>query len=79
VVGNGNSYSFEIPYYAYFSIEIFAKGNSNKSTQSIYMNFDAASIASVPNFNILNGGLLNTPLVFKLIYQNQKEPIVVFD
>lgn len=78
-VDTGNAYKFEIPYYAYFSIEIFAKGNADKKTNNVYMNFDAAALTSVPNFNILNGGLLNTPLVFKLIYQYQKEPIVVFN
>ena len=79
VLGYGNAYSFEVPYYAYFSIEIFAKGNSDKCTNNVYMNFDAAALTTVPDFNLLNGGLLNTPLVFKLIYKNQKEPIVVFD
>lgn len=77
--GSGNGYNFEIPYFAYFSIEVFAKGNTDKRTNNIYMAFDAASLVSVPKFNILNGGLLNTPLVFRLIYQGQKEPIVVFE
>jgi hypothetical protein len=77
--GVGNGYKFEIPHYAYFSIEIFAKGNTDKRTNNLYMAFDAASLVSVPEFNILSGGLLNTPLVFRLIYQYQKEPIVVFN
>ena len=76
---NGNAYKFEIPHYAHFSIEIFAKGNTDKQTNNIYMNFDAAALITVPSFNILSGGLLNTPLVFELIYQYQKEPIVVFN
>ena len=77
--GLGDAYKFEVPYYSYFSIEVFAKGNTDKTTNNIYMNFDAAALTTVPNFNILSGGLLNTPLVFRLIYQYQKEPIVVFD
>ena len=78
-IDTGNAYKFEIPYHAYFSIEIFAKGNTDKQTNNIYMSFDAAALTTVPNFNILSGGLLNTPLVFKLIYQYQKEPVVVFN
>jgi hypothetical protein len=76
---HGDKYSFEIPFYPYFELDIFMKGNTNKITNDIYMHFDAASLASVPNFNIVNGGILNTPLVFNLIYANQEEPIIVFE
>ena len=75
----GDKYSFEIPHYPYFIVEIFMKGNTNKVTNDVYMRFDAASLVSVPNFNIINGGILNTPLVFNLIYTNQEEPIIVFE
>lgn len=79
IYGLGDAYKFEVPYYSYFSIEVFVKGNADKQTNNVYMNFDAAALTTVPNFNILSGGLLNTPLVFRLIYQYQKEPIVVFN
>ena len=79
VESEGDVYNFEIPHYPYFSIELFAKGNTNKITNDVYMNFDAVSLASVPNFNVNYGGILNTPLVFNIIYQNQEEPIVVFE
>ena len=76
---SGDKYSFEVPTYGYFSVEIFVKGNTNKITNDIYMHFDALSLATVPNFNIMNGGILNTPLVFNIIYTNQEEPIIVFE
>lgn len=75
----GDKYSFEIPHFPYFKLEVFMKGNTNKITNNIYMRFDAASLASVPNFNITSGGILNTPLVFNIIYINQEEPIIVFE
>lgn len=78
-VEQGDKYSFEVPFYPYFELDIFMKGNTNKITNDIYMHFDAASLASVPNFNIMSGGILNTPLVFNLIYVNQEEPIIVFE
>lgn len=76
---NGDSYNFETPHFGYFELEVFIKGNTNKITNNVFMHFDAASLVGVPNFNILNGGLLNTPLVFDIIYANQKEPLIVFD
>lgn len=75
----GDKYSFEVPFYPYFALDIFMKGNTDKITNDVYMHFDAASLVSVPNFNIINGGILNTPLVFNLIYINQEEPIIVFE
>lgn len=75
----GEGYSFEIPSYGWFSIEIYAKGNTNKATNTAYMQFSAASLISVPQLNIVNGGLFGTPLIFKLIYNNQPEPVVVFE
>lgn len=75
----GDKYSFEVPSYGYFSIDIFIKGNTNKITNDVYMHFDALSLATVPNFNIMSGGILNTPLVFNIIYVHQDEPIIVFE
>lgn len=75
----GNKYSFEIPFYPYFQADIFMKGNTNKITNGVYMHFDALSLVSVPNFNIISGGMLNTPLVFNVIYKGQPEPIIVFE
>lgn len=78
-IAYGDKYSFEVPLYPYFELDVFMKGNTNKIANDIYMHFDAASLASVPNFNIVSGGILNTPLVFNLIYVNQEEPIIVFE
>jgi hypothetical protein len=75
----GDKYSFEVPSYGYFSVEVFMKGNTNKISNDVYMHFDALSLATVPNFNIMNGGILNTPLVFNIIYSKQEEPIIVFE
>ena len=76
---SGDKYSFEMPSYGYFIADIFIKGNTNKITNDVYIHFDALSLASVPNFNIMSGGILNTPLVFNIIYTNQDEPIIVFE
>lgn len=78
-LATGNKYSFEIPFYPYFEVDIFMKGNTNKITNGVYMHFDALSLVSVPNFNIISGGMLNTPLVFNVIYQGHPEPIIVFE
>lgn len=75
----GNKYSFEIPYYPYFEVDVFIKGNTNKISNDVFMHFDAVSLAAVPNFNIYEGGILNTPLVFNVIYAHQEEPFVVFE
>jgi len=77
-LATGAKYSFEVPHYPYFQADIFMKGNVNKITNDVYMHFDALSLISVPNFNIISGGMLNTPLVFNVIYQSQPEPIIVF-
>ena len=75
----GDKYGFEIPHYPYFELDIFMKGNNNKISNTIYMNFPALGLVSVPNFNIISGGMLNTPLVFNVIYTGQPEPIIVFE
>ena len=75
----GDKYSFEIPHYPYFELDIFMKGNTNKISNDLYMHFNAASLVAVPNLNITSGGILQTPLVFDIIYARQEEPIVVFE
>ena len=75
----GDKYTLEIPYYPYFALDIFMKGNTNKISNDIYMHFDAASLVAVPNLNIMSGGILHTPLVFDIIYARQEEPIVAFE
>lgn len=75
----GRVYDFEVPHYPYFSIEIIAKGNTNKSFGTTLMKFDSVSLVSVPRFNFIQGDILNIPLTFKVIYQNQEEPVVVFN
>ena len=75
----GDKYTFEIPYYPYFEIDVFIKGNTNKISNDVFMHFDAVSLVAVPNFNIYEGGILNTPLVFNVIYTHQEEPFVVFE
>lgn len=75
----GDKYSFEIPHYPYFELDIFMKGNTNKISNDLYMHFNAVSLVAVPNLNITSGGILQTPLVFDIIYARQEEPIVVFE
>ena len=75
----GDIYQFEVPYYPYMELEIFMKGNTNKISNDVYMNFNAVSLVSVPDFNIYEGGILNTPLVFNIVYARQEEPFIVFE
>ena len=75
----GDKYQFEVPYYPYMELEIFMKGNTNKISNDVYMNFNAVSLVSVPDFNIYEGGILNTPLVFNVVYAHQEEPFIVFE
>lgn len=71
----GTKYSLEVPYYPYFELEIFGRGNVDKSTSEMYMHFYAASFISTPQFTPRNG-IFDLPLQFKFIYTGQEEPII---
>lgn len=77
LVKTGKIYKFDMPIYPYFSLEIIGKGNTDKKTSGVYLNFDAVSLVSTPALDIISGGMLNAPLVFDIIYKNQKEPVIV--
>ena len=66
------SFNFNTPTYGYFSLDICGKGNLNKKTKDIYLNFPAVSLMSVPVFDLVNGNILNAPLQFECIHKAQK-------
>ena len=76
---NADLFGLEIPHYPYFSLEIQGKGNSDKVSTNMFMWFDSVSLVTVPNINFTNDGIMNTPLVFDIIYRNQQDPIVGFE
>lgn len=69
-----NSFSFEVPTYGYFSLEIYGKGNNDKKTDDIYIKIPAASLVSIPNFDFTSGQVLNVPLQFVCIHHRQEQP-----
>ena len=78
ITDSGSKYKLEVPHYPYFTFEITAKGNDNKTTSDVYFKFPAVSIVTVPNFNIVYNNILNTPLVADIIYLRQEEPTIIF-
>ena len=69
---NNNCFEFETPSYGYFTLDIIGKGNLNKKTKDVYLNFPTVSLMSVPVFDMVNGNLLNSPLQFECIHRGQK-------
>lgn len=67
-------FDFTTPVYGYFSLEIIGKGNNDKISDQIYINIPAVSLMSVPIFDLVNGNILNVPLQFQCIHQNQQKP-----
>lgn len=76
---NVNLFGLEVPHYPYFSLEIQGKGNNDKISSNMFMLFDSVSLVTVPNMNFTNNGIMNTPLVFDIVYRGQQEPIIGFE
>ena len=73
------SFDFITPHYGHFSLEIVAKGNTDKNTSSMYMSFPAVSLMSMPVFNLRNDNILSAPLQFECVYKSQKNPCFGFE
>lgn len=73
VLSDNICFNFNVPSYGYFSLDIIGKGNVDKITQNVYLNFPAVSLISVPVFDLVNGTILNAPLQFECIHRGQKE------
>lgn len=73
----GIVYSLDVPYYPYFTIEMFSKGNKNKNTEDIYFKFPSVSMVQRPKLDFINNGVITTPFVFNIIYHAQPQPVVV--
>ena len=73
------SYGFMSPIYPYFELQIFGKGNKDKSTRDLFMLFPKASLISNPRLNNLGGGIISTALTFKIVYAGKEDmPLIVF-
>ena len=69
----GSCYDFTTPHYGYFTLEIIGRGNTDKVSNTIYIKIAAASLMSVPVFDLVNGNILHAPLQFQCIHQNQQK------
>lgn len=71
------AYSFEVPHFGYFDLQITATGNKDKRTSTAFLHFPAVSLISVPTVELSNGGsIANSNLIFDVIYKGQKEPVI---
>ena len=71
------AYSFEVPHFGYFDLQITATGNKDKRTSTTFLHFPAVSLISVPTVELSNGGsIANSNLIFDVIYKGQKEPVI---
>ena len=65
-------FDFTTPQYGYFILDIVGKGNKDKTSNDIYIRIPAASLMSVPVFDLVNGDILYAPMQFKCIDQHHK-------
>ena len=73
-----SSYSFEVPQFGYFSLDIHTVGNIDKNTSKCFMNFPAVSLISNPSFDFSKGAnIANTNLTFDIIYNRQPQPTII--
>ena len=72
-IATNSCFDFETPHYGYFSLEIIGVGNTDKVSKEVYIRIPAASLMSVPIFDLVNGNILHAPLQFQIIHQNQNK------
>lgn len=73
IMSENSCFDFETPHYGYFSLEIIGTGNTDKVSEEVYIRIPAASLMSVPIFDLVNGNILHAPLQFQIIHQNQNK------
>ena len=65
----GECFSLDIPHFPYFSLEIIAEGNIDKTSGGMaFLKFPSASLVATPAFGLTGEGIMNSPLVFELVY-----------
>lgn len=69
---NNACFDFTTPQHGYFVLDIIGKGNTDKASNDIYIRIPAATIMSVPVFDLVNGDILHAPMQFKCIDQHHK-------
>lgn len=72
-LSGGDCFVFDTPHYGYFTLEVFAKGNTNKTTEPLYMKFPAVSLMSIPVFDLVSGTILHAPLQWQIIHRGQEQ------
>lgn len=73
-----SSYSFEVPQFGYFSLDIHTTGNIDKATSRCFMSFPAVSLISNPTFDFSKGAnIASTNLTFDIIYNRQLQPTII--
>lgn len=66
-------FSFDTPHYGYFTLEIFGKGNHDKTSAPLYIKFPAVTLMSVPVFDFVSGQILHAPLNWQIIHKGQEQ------
>ena len=74
VASTKNCFNFNLPQCGWFELEIYGKGNTDKTTEDVYIRMPACSLLAVPVFDMVRGNILNVPMTFSCITQNQEEP-----
>jgi hypothetical protein len=74
ILSTKNCFNFDLPQYGWFELEIYGKGNTDKITEDVYIRMPACSLLAVPVFDMVQGKILNVPMIFSCITQNQEEP-----
>ena len=74
VISEVPCFSLSLPQYGWFELNIIGKGNLDKMTSNVFIRIPACSLLSVPVFDMVRGNILNAPMTFACITQNQEEP-----
>lgn len=73
----GTKFDLNKPCMPYMSLEIQGKGNIEKITKEVIMYFDKVSLNSVLEFTFIQNDMINVPLVFHII--DDENNYVVFE
>lgn len=74
VLSSDSCFDFTTPHYGYFCVEVWGKGNEDKTSTDLYIKLPACSLVTNGVFDLVRGNILNAPLVFTCIHQQQEMP-----
>lgn len=75
---NGTKFDLNKPHIPYMSLEVQGTGNIDKTTKEVVMYFDKVSLYSVLQFTFIQGDMINVPLEFYII-EDQNNYVVFED